>query len=272
MENEEEDNYDEYEVEEKEIDPNDLEIINDPEEWHPSPEHVRAYATKLGFDVDNDPPELLNIAEKYLLEKLDDEKFVRAFDKKTLTLYYINTYTSDIELDYPIDQKAKDEYNNKKREINLKKNDKPENINNDIDISLEDENENENDELIKRKEDDDNKKQYLNITKNEFINYKEELKSKYKEEKDKVTKKIKEEIEMKKILSKRNSKDKYNTKPYEKELEEKYNKEILKYKNEYLKEFEEEIKNESENENENEDLLKLKIENLKNEIKERRSK
>ena len=272
MENEEEDNYDEYEVEEKEIDPNDLEIINDPEEWHPSPEHIRAYATKLGFDVDNDPPELLNIAEKYLLEKLDDEKFVRAFDKKTLTLYYINTYTSDIELDYPIDQKAKDEYNNKKREINLKKNDKPENINNDIDISLEDENENENDELIKRKEDDDNKKQYLNITKNEFINYKEELKSKYKEEKDKLIKDYKEDIEKKAILLKRNSRDKYNIKPYEKELEEKYNKEILKYRNDYLKDFEEEIKNESENENENEDLLKSKIENIKNEIKEERSK
>ena len=272
MENEEEDNYDEYEVEEKEIDPNDLEIINDPEEWHPSPEHVRAYATKLGFDVDNDPPELLNIAEKYLLEKLDDEKFVRAFDKKTLTLYYINTYTSDIELDYPIDQKAKDEYNNKKREINLKKNDKPENINNDIDISLEDENENENDELIKRKEDDDNKKQYLNITKNEFINYKEELKSKYKEEKDKLIKDYKEDIEKKAILLKRNSRDKYNIKPYEKELEEKYNKEILKYRNDYIKDFEEEIKNESENENETEDLLKSKIENIKNEIKEERSK
>ena len=272
MENEEEDNYDEYEVEEKEIDPNDLEIINDPEEWHPSPEHIRAYATKLGFDVDNDPPELLNIAEKYLLEKLDDEKFVRAFDKKTLTLYYINTYTSDIELDYPIDQKAKDEYNNKKREINLKKNDKPENINNDIDISLEDENENENDELIKRKEDDDNKKQYLNITKNEFINYKEELKSKYKKEKDKLIKDYKEDIEKKAILLKRNSRDKYNIKPYEKELEEKYNKEILKYRNDYLKDFEEEIKNESENENETEDLLKSKIENIKNEIKEERSK
>ena len=274
MENEEEDNYDEYEVEEKEIDPNDLEIINDPEEWHPSPEHVRAYATKLGFDVDNDPPELLNIAEKYLLEKLDDEKFVRAFDKKTLTLYYINTYTSDIELDYPIDQKAKDEYNNKKREINLKKNDKPENINNDIDILLEDENENENenDELIKRKEDDDNKKQYLNITKNEFINYKDELKSKYKEEKDKLIKDYKEDIEKKAILLKRNSRDKYNIKPYEKELEEKYNKEILKYRNDYLKDFEEEIKNESENENETEDLLKSKIENIKNEIKEERSK
>ena len=272
MENEEEDNYDEYEVEEKEIDPNDLEIINDPEEWHPSPEHVRAYATKLGFDVDNDPPELLNIAEKYLLEKLDDEKFVRAFDKKTLTLYYINTYTSDIELDYPIDQKAKDEYNNKKREINLKKNDKPENINNDIDISLEDENENENDELIKRKEDDDKKKQYLNITKNEFINYKDELKSKYKEEKDKLIKDYKEDIEKKAILLKRNSRDKYNIKPYEKELEEKYNKEILKYRNDYLKDFEEEIKNESENENETEDLLKSKIENIKNEIKEERSK
>ena len=272
MENEEEDNYDEYEVEEKEIDPNDLEIINDPEEWHPSPEHVRAYATKLGFDVDNDPPELLNIAEKYLLEKLDDEKFVRAFDKKTLTLYYINTYTSDIELDYPIDQKAKDEYNNKKREINLKKNDKPENINNDIDISLEDENENENDELIKRKEDDDNKKQYLNITKNEFINYKEELKSKYKEEKDKLIKDYKEDIEKKAILLKRNSRDKYNIKPYEKELEEKYNKEILKYRNDYIKDFEEEIKNESENENETEDLLKSKIENIKNEIKEERIK
>ena len=272
MENEEEDNYDEYEVEEKEIDPNDLEIINDPEEWHPSPEHIRAYATKLGFDVDNDPPELLNIAEKYLLEKLDDEKFVRAFDKKTLTLYYINTYTSDIELDYPIDQKAKDEYNNKKREINLKKNDKPENINNDIDISLEDENENENDELIKRKEDDDNKKQYLNIIKNKFINYKEELKSKYKEEKDKLIKDYKEDIEKKAILLKRNSRDKYNIKPYEKELEEKYNKEILKYRNDYIKDFEEEIKNESENENETEDLLKSKIENIKNEIKEERSK
>ena len=277
MENEEEDNYDEYEVEEKEIDPNDLEIINDPDEWHPRPEHIRAYATKLGFNVDNDPPELLKIAEKYLLEKLDDEKIVRAFDKKTLTLYYINTYTSDIELDNPIDQKAKDEYNNKKGEINLKRNDKPEDINNDlIDDSLEDEKENENEEKIKKKEDEENKKHYLNTIKNELINYKDELKNKYKEEKDKLIKVYKEEIEKEEILLKRNSRDKYNIKPYEKELEEKYNKEILKYKNEYLKDFEEEIKNESENENENEnekeDLLKLKIENLKNEIKEERSK
>ena len=238
MENEEEDNYDEYEVEEKEIDPNDLEIINDPDEWHPRPEHIRAYATKLGFNVDNDPPELLNIAEKYLLEKLDDEKIVRAFDKKTLTLYYINTYTIDIELDNPIDQKAKDEYNNKKGEINLKRNDKPEDINNDlIDVSLEDEKENENEEIIKKKEDEENKKQYLNTIKNELINYKDELKNKYKEEKDKLIKVYKEEIEKEEILLKRNSRDKYNIKPYEKELEEKYNKEILKYKNEYLKDF-----------------------------------
>ena len=267
MENEE-DNYDEYEVEEKEIDPNDLDIINDPEEWHPSPEHIRAYATKLGFDVDNDPPELLDIAEKYLLEKLDDDKIIRAFDKKNLTLYYINTYNSDIELDNPIDQKAKDEYNNKKGEINLKRNDKSENINNDIDVSLEE----ENDELIKKKDDDDNKKQYLNCIKNEFINYKDELKCKYKEEKDILIKKYKEELEKDEILLKRNSRDKFNIKPYEKELEEKYNKEIIKYKNEYLKDFEEEIKNECENKNEDEDENLLKIENLKNEIKEKRSK
>ena len=268
MENEE-DNYDELEVEEKEIDPNDLEIINDPEDWHPKPEHIKAYATKLEFDIDNDPPELLNIAEKYLLEKLEDEKIVRAFDKNNLTLYYINTYTSDIELDNPIDEKAKDEYNNKKREINLKKEEeKSEKINNDLDVSLEDEV--ENNELIKKKNEEE-KKEYLNTIKNEFINYKDELKSKYREEKDILIKKYKEEIEKEEILLKRNSRDKYNIKPYEKELEEKYNKEILNYKNEYLKDVEEEAKNESGNEDDLLTTLHLKIEYLKNEIQIKRN-
>ena len=47
------------------LDPNDLEIVDD-EKWNPSDEDILSYAMKLGFDIENDPDELFEIAYYYL--------------------------------------------------------------------------------------------------------------------------------------------------------------------------------------------------------------
>jgi len=68
-----------------------------------------AYANQLGFDVDNDPPELLSIAEKYLTKDIP-EYFLRAFHKDTLQILYINILTNEIELSSEYEDLAKKEY------------------------------------------------------------------------------------------------------------------------------------------------------------------
>ena len=96
-------------IEETEIDPDELIIIRDKENWRPKREYILAYALKLGFDISNDPPELLNIAEKYLTVELPDE-YVRAFTKDGLNLLYINTITNEIEPSSEIEKEAQREY------------------------------------------------------------------------------------------------------------------------------------------------------------------
>ena len=96
-------------IEETEIDPEDLIIITDKENWKPRKEYILAYAEKLGFDIANDPPELLNIAEKYLTAEIPEE-YLRAFHKGDLTLLYINSITNEIEINTDIEEEAKREY------------------------------------------------------------------------------------------------------------------------------------------------------------------
>lgn len=100
------DNNDNSEIE---IDQNDLIIIRDTQNWKPSKEYIVAYASQLGFDVDNDPPELLSIAEKYLTKDIPDY-FLRAFHKNTLQILYINVLTNEIELSSEYEDLAKKEY------------------------------------------------------------------------------------------------------------------------------------------------------------------
>ena len=104
----------EYEAEEEEedcqyIDPNDINIIEDSNNWKPSPKYVVAYAKQLGFDPDRDPKELINIAEKYLNIKLPDN-IRRAFMKDTLQILYIDMNTQEIKINTEIEDKAKEEF------------------------------------------------------------------------------------------------------------------------------------------------------------------
>ena len=92
-----------------EVDQNDLIIIRDTQNWKPTKEFIEAYARQLGFDVDNDPPELLSIAEKYLTKDIP-EYFLRAFHKETLHILYINIITNEIELSSEYEDLAKKEY------------------------------------------------------------------------------------------------------------------------------------------------------------------
>ena len=110
------DNMDNSEIE---IDPDELYIIYDNHNWKPTKELIRAYAEQLEFDVNNDPPEMLSIAEKYLTKDIPDQ-FRRAFHKKTLRLVYINTITKEVELSSEFEEAAKEEYKEEKEKY-LKK-------------------------------------------------------------------------------------------------------------------------------------------------------
>ena len=119
----------EYEAEEEEedcqyIDPNDISIIEDSNNWKPTPKYVVAYAKQLGFDPDKDPKELINIAEKYLNIRLPDN-IRRAFMKDTLQILYIDMNTQEIKLSTEYEEQAKEEFekirhqfNNRLKELN----------------------------------------------------------------------------------------------------------------------------------------------------------
>ena len=93
---------------EKYIDPSDLIMIND-NNWTPSEKFILGYANQLGFDIENDPPEMLNIAEKYLTIELP-YPYQRAFAKENYQLVYINRITNEIKLESEIEIQAKQEY------------------------------------------------------------------------------------------------------------------------------------------------------------------
>ena len=91
------------------IDPNDINIIEDSNNWHPSQEYILAYAKQLGYDPEKDPKELLTIAEKYLTIKIPNN-IRRAFMKTTLQILYIDMDTQEIQLETDIEEQAKDEF------------------------------------------------------------------------------------------------------------------------------------------------------------------
>ena len=99
-----------------EIDPDDLIIINDNHNWKPPKESILAYAKQLDFDIENDPPEMLSIAEKYLTKDIPDY-IRRAFHKSNLQLVYINVITKEIELSSDFEELAKEEYKEAKEQL-----------------------------------------------------------------------------------------------------------------------------------------------------------
>ena len=92
-----------------EIDRDEFMIIYDNLNWKPPQNLILAYANQLGFDIENDPPELLSIAEKYLTKDIPD-RIHRAFHKETLKLVYIDMVTNEIELSSEFEEMAKEEY------------------------------------------------------------------------------------------------------------------------------------------------------------------
>ena len=110
-----------YDNEVIEIDPDQLDIIYEKENWRPKKEYILAYAKQLGFDIENDPPELLNIAEKYLTTEIPDE-FYRAFHLSNYTLYYVNAITREIETNTEIEDLAREEYIRAKEKLKNEEN------------------------------------------------------------------------------------------------------------------------------------------------------
>ena len=156
----------EEEEEENYIDPNDLIIVNNSNNWRPTPDMIKAYATQLEFNVDTDPPELLKIAEKYLTAIIPDN-WRRAFVKENLQLLYIDMDTNEIHLSTEFEDRAKAEYNQKKEELNKLKEDNKKLIEDKKELVEEKKEENKKDNNIELIE--DNKDEIL-INDNNNIN------------------------------------------------------------------------------------------------------
>ena len=103
--------YQEEEEEEEEayIDPNDLIMIDHPETWEPTQEQIEIYANQIGIDQINSPPEALEIAYKYLTQKIPSD-WKRAFTKENPQVLYIDMKTNEIHLTTDIEENAKLEY------------------------------------------------------------------------------------------------------------------------------------------------------------------
>ena len=220
------------------IDEDDLYIIENPEEDDLPDEIIITYARRLGFDIINDPPELLDIAKKYLLVPLKDN-MQRAFLKENLEILYINKITGDVYRDNEIDLICRKEYEKEKEKLmgekknkkNKKKGKKKKNkiSNNNSDIN----NNNNN-----NKED---KKKILDKKKSKLKEYKEKLKLKYLENKTKLTKKINDEYDIKIYSEKnkiKNDLENDKIKPLEIKLKQDYDNAIQKYKKELKEKYE----------------------------------
>ena len=94
---------------EKFIDPSELIMIEDNQNWKPTENFILGYANQLGFDIENDPPEMLSIAEKYLSKSIPD-MYQRAFARDNYQLVYINRITNEIKLKSDIEEEAIKEY------------------------------------------------------------------------------------------------------------------------------------------------------------------
>ena len=101
--------------EEDYLDPNELEIIND-ETWEPTDEDIFLYASKLGFDIENDPDELFEIAYSFLKYPIP-LGWQRVIYKATKELMYMNMETGEIEGITEIEEMARQVYEERKNEM-----------------------------------------------------------------------------------------------------------------------------------------------------------
>ena len=98
------------------IDSEDIIIIEDVSKWEPPQNYILTYAKDLGFDIDNDPPQLINIAKKYMLRSLPNN-YIRAFYRDSFHIMYINTLTFNVINEMGFEEEAKNEYKNLKNEL-----------------------------------------------------------------------------------------------------------------------------------------------------------
>ena len=153
----------ENETDEELIDPNDLLIINEPNEWEPTDEQINAYINNLGFDTNIEYEELRKIAYNSLKCQLPNN-WVRAFLKETSQVLYINLENNEIFLTTDIEEKAKKDYEQLKEkktdeiyypnEFDNKENGKVDNIEKNNDNNLNNEN-NEKKNNIEEEEEED---------------------------------------------------------------------------------------------------------------------
>ena len=96
--------------EEKEVQiyPDDIQIIDDPNQWTPSRRQILVYGEIIGYNLLVDPREFFKIAEKNLMKPLPNE-WRRAFKKYDLEFMYIDITTNEIHLFTDIEEKAKEE-------------------------------------------------------------------------------------------------------------------------------------------------------------------
>ena len=106
------------------IDPNDLIIIDNPENWKPTEEMILSYAILLGYEPEKDPKEILEISEKYLTKKLPDN-FRRAFMRRDYRILYIDMNTQEITLETEFETKAKEEFEECRKKYESKLNPPP---------------------------------------------------------------------------------------------------------------------------------------------------
>ena len=281
------------------IDPDDLLIIDEPLTWDPPEEIIKAYAARLGFDIINDPPELLDIAKKYLLMPLPDN-LIRAFKKDDLSILYIDSDTKTISLVHEYDINCKEEYEAKKKELEEKENKKKKkrkkerkNSSTGKSKSKSKSNKkskkkkssqsssqyisNEEDEKDKSNiEDDKTKKNNLLIkAKESYKKYKNKLKENYIKNKKDLEKEISDIYEKNVILKKRELKDvleKQKLKSLEKELENTLKQKKEMYKNDLEPNYENELLQSTNMNNEELTNLELKKQQIMNEIEKQKEK
>ena len=105
------------EKKEIQIYPDDIQMIEDPNQWRPSRRQILIYAVKLGYEPVLDPEESLQIAEENLKKPLPN-KWRRAFRNEYREVMYVDLNTSEIYLFTDIEEKAKAELEKKRAEYN----------------------------------------------------------------------------------------------------------------------------------------------------------
>lgn len=159
---EEEEDYSNEEYVEQ-ISRDDLDIIENTNEWEPTDEEIEAYASKIGVEISDEHEYIIDIIVKHMKMPLPIG-WARAFHKDTKVLYYINDKENKIELHTDIEDIVFDEIKeayelHELSKMNQQKKGKNENISNK-------QSNNKKEASIKHKR----KKQYINQSNDEQDN------------------------------------------------------------------------------------------------------